>query len=155
MRKRFIFDTIAFLYLLCYLYPAVTKLRNIPKFRGQINNQPFDDQFTPYMVVALPTVLISISAMLFIAILTGKLRKPAILSATTLMALFTIYVALVYMKTFEHMPCSCAGIIESITWGEQLVLNIVFLFMGSVALWIQKGVNNSPTPTGNQRFSAG
>lgn len=44
-----------------------------------------------------------------------------------LMLIFTLYVALILLNAFEYIPCSCGGIMESLSWNEHLLVNLLFL----------------------------
>ena len=50
---------------------------------------------------------------------------------------FTLYI--IDMMTFDkYLPCSCGGIIETLTWAQHLCLNIALLFLAIAGICMEK-----------------
>ncbi|WP_416171535.1 MauE/DoxX family redox-associated membrane protein [Algoriphagus boritolerans] len=69
-----------------------------------------------------------------ITLLIPSFRRSGFILSIILMSAFTGYVAWVWLGFTERMPCTCGEIISSLTWGQHLILNLVFLGI-SVVGW--------------------
>jgi len=47
------------------------------------------------------------------------------------MAILTVYLALM-LGTEKHLPCSCGGAIESLTWRQHILFNLFFLALAGL-----------------------
>ncbi|WP_372490163.1 MauE/DoxX family redox-associated membrane protein [Chitinophaga sedimenti] len=127
------------LLILMFIYTAASKLMDIKSFIGSINNQPFDNRFTPYLVIGLPASEIIVSVLLAFA----RTRKAGFWMSTIMMTVFTGYISLVLAGVYDRRPCSCGGVFNNVTWPQHLFINIGFLIIslwGLVLSW--KRMNN-------------
>ena len=116
-----------------FVYTAVSKLLDLDSFRENLYNQPF-----PLWVGGLLAWLIPSAELLTVVLLvTPPLRIWGFLAAFSLMLAFTIYVALVYGNAFGRVPCSCGGVIESMSWGAHLLFNVVFTIISFAGLTLE------------------
>lgn len=133
-RKDLFVEITVFLYVLLYIYTAASKWLNFDDFVWQMNNQPFDDKYTSLLVYGIPTLEILTSLLL----LFKKTRLIGMYGVTSLMAVFTGYVALVTTNFYDRIPCSCGGIIHDLNWPQHLILNSSFLVIGIISIVILK-----------------
>jgi len=50
---------------------------------------------------------------------------------------FSVYI--VYMMMYyKHLPCSCGGFLDLLSWPAHLVLNGTFIVLGIIALLLSK-----------------
>jgi len=116
-----------------FMYTAVSKLIDLSTFRQNLYNQPF-----PLWVGDVLTWLIPVAETLTVVLLlTAPLRMWGFLTAFGLMLIFTTYVALVYSNAFGRVPCSCGGVIDSMSWGAHLVFNIIFAIISFAGLTLE------------------
>lgn len=141
MRSKYMVEAICALLVLLFVYTATSKLINFDSFWFDMNNQPFPNELTPYLVLFIPATEILIA----ISLVYGPTRKIGLLATVVLMSLFTLYTGLVLAGAFPQTPCSCGGVIRSLTWPQHLVFNIFFVFISIIALRLYK--KQIPQPT--------
>lgn len=120
--------------VLVFTYTAVSKLLDFDTFYSQMLNQPLPMVLNEALVWFIPIAELIVAGLM----LTRKTRFYGLTSATILMAAFTGYVALMVLNVFERVPCSCGGILQSLSWGEHLVVNIILLTFSYIALIFEK-----------------
>jgi putative oxidoreductase len=108
-----------------FVYTALSKLLDVDTFRNALNNQPFANQLTAFLLVFIPAYeLIAVLTL----ILTNKGSLGFIVSGL-MMLIFTIYAAAVYFNFFPYVPCSCGGVLAKLSWETHLLLNLFFLLI--------------------------
>jgi hypothetical protein len=50
-----------------------------------------------------------------------------------LMTLFTIYIAIILVVN-NHIPCSCGGIIQSMSWKQHLLFNVACIILSVIGI---------------------
>jgi len=129
MKKALIIEVICFLFILLFLYAAVTKILDYDKFRVQIGQSPLLTAFAGWVAVIVPTIEIIIACMLMIP----RFRLLALFGAFGLMVVFTAYIVII-LNFSDYVPCSCGGILEKLGWTEHLVFNVAFVFVGLIGI---------------------
>ena len=120
-------ECISALLIFLFVYTATSKLLDHNSFVFILSQSPLLQQYSIPLSWVIPFTEIIISSFLFIP----RLRKTGLLFSMMLMTAFTIYIG--YMVAFTpQLPCSCGGVIKSLTWKEHLVLNISFVLMAFV-----------------------
>lgn len=127
MKRKIVIEILSSLLILLFVYASVSKWLDFKTFTGQMNNQPFPNWSTPYLVWSIPGIEIIISVLLMF----GRTQLIGFWSSFIVMLLFTVYTALVLSNAFGRIPCSCGGVIEKLTWKQHLLFN---LFYSGVAL---------------------
>lgn len=144
-------EIVAALFVLLFLYTAIIKLQLIDIFIFTIQYNPI---LKPYAYVVgwlVPITELLISLALIIPIT----RRAAVVSATLLMVIFTAYVGYM-LATFSSLPCSCGGIIETMSWKDHLFFNSSFDILGLLAIFLHPNSlfatnRNSRTPVEKSR----
>jgi hypothetical protein len=54
------------------------------------------------------------------------------------MTIFTIYIGAIMAGFFINVPCSCGGLIQSLTWGEHLLFNLFFIALAFIAIVLNR-----------------
>lgn len=121
-KKLFLEITIALLVLM-FLHTAISKFLDFKSFTYDLNNQPFPNSFTPFLAWVLPLTEIAI----VLCLCFERARVLGLFASLLLMAVFTIYTALVLVHVFEYVPCSCGGVISYLSWPQHLVFNLFFV----------------------------
>ena len=128
--KSLIAEIISALFILLFVYAAVSKLIDHQGFLHAIQDSPLLEPFTGVISWLVPLAEITISILLF----TPKFRSIGLLCSMLLMGLFTLYIS--YMLLFiPHLPCSCGGALSGLTWTQHLAFNITFTILGLLG-WI-------------------
>lgn len=128
MRKLTI-DIAVFLFVLLFVYAALTKLLDFQKFVVQLGQSPILTNYATVLAWAVPFLELVISAILIIP----RTRMVGLCAAFSLMVMFTSYIVLA-MRFSEYVPCSCGGVLEGLTWTQHLIFNVVFVLLGLAGL---------------------
>ena len=128
-KAYFAFDFISALFIALFAYTAVDKLRHLPTFNNSLQGSTLLKNYEPVLRYAVPTI----EMLLVVLLLLPKTRLAGLIGATTLMAVFTLYVGLV-LSTPTNVPCSCGGIVASLSWSGHLWVNGIFTGLGTVAI---------------------
>jgi hypothetical protein len=132
MKKQTYVNIIASLFILLFLYAAVTKLLEYDKFVTQIGKSPLITDYSPILAWFVPTIEIGIAVLLIFP----RTTLLGLYSSMALMAMFTLYITFI-MTLSPYVPCSCGGILSQMGWGEHLVFNIVFTLLGIVGIFLK------------------
>ncbi|SHN11971.1 MauE/DoxX family redox-associated membrane protein [Flavobacterium xinjiangense] len=138
--KNNILDCICLLYILLFVYAAVSKLLDFQNFQAQLGQSPLLSAFTGIVSWVVPI------AELFIALLLifPKYRLAGLFSAFSLMVLFTTYIIII-LNFSSFIPCSCGGILEKLGWTEHLIFNIGFILLAVIGTLLLSTFKNDKT----------
>jgi uncharacterized membrane protein YphA (DoxX/SURF4 family) len=130
--RKIIIEVVCLLYILLFVYAAVSKLLDFENFQAQIGQSPL---LTAYVRVISYSVIV-IEIVLSILLIFPRFKLIALYSAFSLMTMFTVYIFIILNYT-SNIPCSCGGILEKMGWKEHLIFNCVFTLMaaGSILLF--------------------
>ncbi len=112
--------------VLLFTYTALDKLSDMTIFEYGLKAQVFHSTMIPVLKWGIPLVELLIVVLLLIP----RLNATGIVAGTFLMLSFTVYIVLVMLTVFSKVPCACAGVFKTITWQQQLALNLVVLIPG-------------------------
>jgi hypothetical protein len=107
-----------------WVYAAVSKWVVVKHFRIQLSQMPWIAGAGDVLVWLVPTVEIIIALLL----ICEPLRKKGALLSMLLLIVFTGYIATV-VRYAPQVPCSCGGIISTLSWNAHIVFNIFFLLL--------------------------
>ncbi|MFV8326206.1 MauE/DoxX family redox-associated membrane protein [Flavobacterium sp. ZS1P14] len=134
--KEIIVKGICLLYIMLFVYAAVSKLMDFENFQTQLGQSPLLSPFADYVSVGVISIEFSIAILLSIP----KLRYFALWGAVALMILFTTYIVII-LNFSSFVPCSCGGILEKLGWTAHLIFNTVFVVLGIVAILLKSLTN--------------
>jgi hypothetical protein len=139
--KNVILEVITGLFILLFVYTSISKLANISGFTSVLSKSPLLGDYKNIVAWSTPSFELIISALLFFP----RTRKIGFHAATLLMLLFTSY--LIYIIYFTpELPCSCGGVLNSLSWNEHLVFNSIFISLGVVGTVMSKNNSHHETP---------
>jgi uncharacterized membrane protein YphA (DoxX/SURF4 family) len=130
-RKAIVLESIAWLFMLLFLYTAVSKLMDYTVFKEELAMSPILSPVASLAAGVVPAAEIVASILLLIP----KWRVKGFYAAFILMLLFTAYV-LAILCIDEKLPCSCGGIIGLLSWKQHLVLNSVLALVAGWGIWM-------------------
>jgi hypothetical protein len=136
--KSIIIETVCLLYVVLFVYAAVSKFLDFQNFQVQLGQSPLLTIFADVLGFTVPSIEIVIAIFLMIP----KYRVYAIYAGCFLMFLFTVYIVMILNFT-SYVPCSCGGVLEKLGWREHLVFNIAFVLLGLTAILLLKGVKRT------------
>lgn len=136
--KSVIPDIICLLYILLFVYAAMSKLLDFENFQVQLRQSPLLSSFANWISWCVPLIELVISILLVFK----KTRLLALYLSFILMIMFStyIYIILNYSST---IPCSCGGILEKLGWTEHLIFNIIFALLAILAVFILSTSNTT------------
>ena len=138
MRRKIIIEIISSLLILLFLYASVSKWLAFKSFVGDMNNQPFSNWMTPWLVWGIP----SIEVLIVLLLIFDRTRLSGLYASLALMLAFTIYTAAVLLHSFKYVPCSCGGVIRKLTWPQHLVFNLFFVGISVVGIILIKRIQS-------------
>ncbi len=136
--KNILLEFICFLYILLFVYAAMSKLLVFDEFKIQIGQSAMLTPFVNIVAWAIPFLEILIALLLIIP----RFKLLGLLAAFNLMVMFTAYIFII-LNFSNDVPCSCGGVIEKLGWAEHLIFNIAFVVLAAVGILIKNGQNNN------------
>jgi len=134
MKRKIIIEIISSLLILLFLYASVSKWLAFKVFIGEMNNQPFPNWMTPFLVWSIPFIEVIIA----IGLIFERTRIPALYASLVLMSAFTIYTIVILLHAFKYIPCSCGGVIRKLTWPQHLFFNLFFVGISLLGIVLKK-----------------
>lgn len=132
MKRTIILEFIAFLFVMLFVYAALTKAFDYEKFTVQIGQSPlltgFGNVIAPLIIV---TELVTAALLAF-----HRWRLIAFFSCFCLMTAFTTYIVFI-LQFSSYVPCSCGGVLEKLGWTEHLIFNAAFVVLAFSGIILQ------------------
>lgn len=138
MKYRLYIDIIAGLLILLFVYTALSKLDNYNFFQAQLNLYPFIGFFGNTLSWTIPAMELIIAILL----LLPAYRTKGLMAALILLIVFTVYLLLMILYT-PDLPCSCGGVIQSLTWTQHVFFNCGFIMVTFIAVLMSKHNENT------------
>ncbi|HUH47674.1 MAG TPA: MauE/DoxX family redox-associated membrane protein [Arenibacter sp.] len=130
-RKANILEVICMLFIILFVYAALTKFMEGDRFYNNIRNSPILGGRTVASIGSWLIPLIGVTIALLIA--WRKTRLIGLFGALSLMFFFTGYTMAILFFA-PYIPCSCSGVISLLSWEQHLVFNIVFLALAVLGI---------------------
>lgn len=120
--------------ILLSLWIPVTldKIINFESFKTGLLRQPFSENFTQFLIYALPFV----EGLTITLLLLSTLRKWGFVLSTILMLAFTVYIGVALLGAWEKLPCGCGSVITSMTWKQHFFFNLFFLLISGWGFYL-------------------
>lgn len=128
-KRNLIVEIISYLFIILFVYAAVSKLLDFEQFRVQLGQSPLLSAFAQWIAWAVPSIEIVIAVLL----MSPRLRFLGLYASFSLMIMFTTYIIIILNFT-DFIPCSCGGVLEQLGWTEHLVFNIGFIFLALLGI---------------------
>jgi len=129
--KIYIVEVICLLYVLLFVYAAVSKLMDFENFQVQLGQSPILSVYAMLLSWMVPLLELIIALLLIVP----KLRNSGLFLAVSLMTMFSVYIYII-LHYSSFVPCSCGGVLEKMTWDAHLVFNLIFMALGCLAFII-------------------
>ena len=127
--RTIIINIISCLFILLWVYAAVSKLIDREMFRLQIGQSPLLTSIATPVSYLVPSIEIVVT----LALLFDRTRTAGLYASFALMALFTLYIIAVTQFS-DSIPCSCGGILEKMNWNQHLVFNLILTIMAAAGV---------------------
>lgn len=121
------------LFIALFIYTAINKIITQESFERTISKIPLIGMFSYTISWMIPVIEFIIAVTLILPVI----KKAGLYASLLLMFIFTIF--LVYMVlSGNELPCSCGGIISSLTWNQHILFNIGFIILAITGLKLYK-----------------
>ena len=122
---------ICYLFIVLFVYAAVSKLIDFENFQIQLAQSPLLSAYAGFISYAV------IIAEILIVLLLGikRTQQIGLYASYGLMLAFTVYIYLI-INYSDFVPCSCGGILEKLGWTEHLIFNLVFVGLAVIAIYL-------------------
>lgn len=124
MKKGVLVEVCSFLLILLFVYAASSKLFGFEKFHGQLYLYPLVKHFPLLTAISVISAELIISALL----LFPATRLWGFAGSAALLVSFTVYLS-ASILSHKHLPCSCGGVIQYMSWKQHIVFNLGFLVL--------------------------
>ncbi|MGN0019980.1 MAG: MauE/DoxX family redox-associated membrane protein [Sphingobacterium hotanense] len=134
-----VYRLIIMLLLALWLPVAIDKILDFAAFRSGILNQPFPDLLGYILIYLLPVLEIATVATLVVS----RLQKLGLIMSTTLLIVFSTYIAIALLGAWEQLPCGCGSVINGMNWKQHLIFNLIFLIISIWGLYLWNKLRGS------------
>lgn len=145
--QSLIVEIIALLYVLLFVYAAVSKILDFENFQVQLGQSPLLSAFAHWVAFGTPFLELFIVLLLVVP----KWRLTGLCAAFSLMVLFSTYIVVI-LNFSSFVPCSCGGILENMSWTQHLVFNIFFVVLAIVGIYMLTAFETDPSSTKMNRL---
>ena len=120
---------ISLLLIFLFAYTGSSKLLDSKGFAAVLSKIPLIGRGAGIVAILLPLA----ELLIVLLLLFEKTRLTGLYASLALLLLFTVY--LVYMVlVVPHLPCSCGGVISSMSWKQHVVFNVVFIVLTVIGI---------------------
>ena len=146
MKRSTVVEIISSLLVLLLVYTAFSKLLDYNTFKLQLSKSPFITEFATIIAWALP----SIEFLVAIALVFNRTRLLGLYASLFLMTMFAAYIYAMLNFSY-YIPCSCGGVLTTMTWGQHLWFNLFFITISIIGILVQNKINSvSKVVPGNE-----
>ena len=145
MKQKIAIELISVVFIVLFVYAGASKLLDIQTFRVQIGQSPLLTHISNFVSWSIPGIEILVSLILTIP----RLRPIGLYCAFTLMVMFTTYIIAI-LNFSDHIPCSCGGVLENLSWTEHLMFNLGFLLLALFGIIISSEKKTFNTGASNR-----
>lgn len=130
--RKITVQVVSFLLIILWIYAASSKLMNFNMFRQQMSWQ----MLFPFIKHTIIYILPAAEVLTAFLLVFERTQRAGLYFSFTMLLAFTIYVGLAVFKFFDHIPCSCGGILNKMTWNAHFLLNIFFLLLTALGIYM-------------------
>jgi len=124
-REALAVDLIAGLFILLFVYTAVSKFIGFERLVSQLDLYPLIRSNGRILAWVLLLSELAVAALLFFPFT----RHLGLCGSYTLMVIFTVAVGFWVYFGKDSLPCVCGGVISKMTWKQHLLFNLVLTIL--------------------------
>lgn len=140
MKRKTGVEIIASLLIILFVYAAITKLFDYNTFRLQLGKSPFITSYAGILAWALPLG----ELVLVLLLVMPATRLIGLYVSLFTMTLFTAYIFMMLRFSY-YVPCSCGGILSTMSWSEHLLFNTCFVAISITGILLASAGKEQPT----------
>ena len=129
--KLLIIEIVSLAFVFLFLYTACDKINNFDEFQVQLGKSPILYKYVTIISIVVPTTEIIISILL----MTKRFQLVGLYMSFCIMIMFSTYIVLL-LNFSSYIPCSCGGVLESLTWEQHLIFNVGFATLALVGVFL-------------------
>lgn len=133
-RRTVAIEVISILPMLLFGLTAIDKVRQFERFYTELGKSPFLMAYQGWVAWGTPIVE---GILVFLLISGGTLQLWGLYASVFLMSLFTGYIYMLLNYSY-YTPCLCSAALESLTWEQHLVFNLLFLALAIAAMALKE-----------------
>ena len=127
--KKIIVEISCAIFVLLFVYTAISKLLEHSRFTDQLN---FIVQHPPLALFL--SYLVPVAELITALLLSfHKHRLIGLYGFISLLIFFTFWIIYLLLSD-RSLPCTCGGVISSLTWKQHVVFNTCFIIAGIAAI---------------------
>lgn len=139
MKKNAFITWTSILLILLWTYASSSKLLNFEGSKIEMGDQVFPLWAGEIMVWLVPAIELAIAGLLIFE----RTRFKGIVASLGLLLVFTGYIVLIKLNYFGYIPCSCGGVISTLSWEAHFLFNMVFIVLSAMAILAERIKINS------------
>ncbi len=133
MKQKIAIEIISSLLILLFVYAASSKLIDYNAFKVQLKNSLWLMPFATIIVWLVPAIELLISFILTIKVI----RLYGLYASLLILSVFTIYISGMLLSG-KHLPCSCGGVIQQLSWRQHLLFNLFFIILSIAGIVLER-----------------
>lgn len=130
-RQEVVVEFIAFLFIVLFVYAAVSKILAFHAFQITLGQSPLLTPFAGWLAWFVPTLELIVCLLLA----TSSFLLLGLFLSFGLMVLFTGYIVAI-LQYADFVPCSCGGVLESMSWEQHLWFNGFFVLLAIAGIFL-------------------
>jgi len=138
-------DIISALFVLLFVYAAVSKLADYQRFQIQLGKSPILAPFMNEVSWLIPLIEIATAGLL----VSKRYQLLALYISYSMMIMFTAYIVVI-LNFSPYIPCSCGGILQNMNWRQHLVFNVIFVIIGCLGVVVYPTKNKKTIAIGGE-----
>lgn len=131
--KAAIFELIAYLFVLLFVYTAMSKLTTHDTFIKVLSKYPLIRNYAGLIAVLVPVSELIVSLLLIVP----QTKWWGMLSSFLLLSFFLAYILFMFISGSD-LPCSCGGLVARLSWHQHVWFNSVLILLASLGLVLYK-----------------
>ncbi|MBN8880499.1 MAG: hypothetical protein J0I32_23345 [Sphingobacteriales bacterium] len=133
MKRIFISEIIASLFILLFVYTSINKFLSIQTVTAIFKGYPLIGGMASLIAWILPISEFTIAVLLFFP----KSRKVGFAGSIILLTLFSIYLGYILLFTDKEV-CTCGGLLNQLSWPQHLLLNTLLIILAITAIKLHR-----------------
>ncbi|GAA4090801.1 MauE/DoxX family redox-associated membrane protein [Mucilaginibacter panaciglaebae] len=119
------------IFVLLFSYTSISKFLDYNRFVFQMRQAPIPivKSIAPFLGWLIPIV----ESTLVIGLLIKKTRAISLFASVLLLVAFEFYIGGMLLSGLD-LPCTCGGIISTMSWNQHLLFNGIVILIGTIAI---------------------
>lgn len=128
-----IIEMISALLIVLFVYTGMSKFLQLAAFQENLRHFPVAGLYAAPVARLLPAAELATALLLAIP----NTKEWGLTAALLMLGFFTFYT--IYLLLFvPHLPCSCGGMLEYLTWKQHLLFNSLFSCLSAIGLLLYR-----------------